>query len=338
MDKRKGATDKKTDNKTDRGDTKKTHEKFSKKIADDNIHTCKENKDRGDSERRTNHRPERIKPSIVAKKAVNDDIKYKYASDYIFKDHGRKVYENTDSAPVEVELPERQKKQSTEETTQTKDKTRSTTPSGKTESKDKKLDKNPPQKTASKRKPMIKTIMSKNGSVRIYKAVTFVDQKRSPPTPLEINIPCDSIKKNKVSKFTDTSSLKVKTKPTVSRESTKAAVVRKKDRRRDRRSRHVPSPDLSTGDMRSPPTEVARWAPACIDRHTKPYYEAWVNTTLAAISKCSKKDKLYFEKQRKSILQSFHRAILEDRPQTPELFYANFADEKYTGRIKITQR
>lgn len=234
---------------------------------------------------------------------------------------------------------ERIKKQLTEETTQTKEKLRSPTPSGKTENREKKFEKNSPQKATAKRKPMIKTIMSKNGSVRIYKAVTFVDQKRSPPTPLEINIPCDPLKKHKVSKFTDTNSLKLKSKPTVSRVSVKPAVVRKKmERKRERKMKHVPSPDLSTGDMRSPPTEVARWAPACIDRHTKPYYEAWVNTTLAAISKCSKKDKLFFEKQRDSILQSFQRAIHEDRPQTPELFYENFADEKYTGRIKIRQR
>lgn len=86
--------------------------------------------------------------------------------------------------------------------------------------------------------------------------------------------------------------------------------------------------------FRSPPTEVARWAPSSVDKHTKPYYEAWVNTTLAAISKNKNRDKLLNDE--KFMLQSFRKAF--ERPETPELFYSNFADERYTGRIKITQR
>lgn len=233
----------------------------------------------------------------------------------------------------------------TEETTQTKEKLNSinsSISSGKSQvNNEKKPDRGPEkiERNSTRRKPMIKTIMSKNGSVRIYKAVTFVDQKH-PPTPLEINIPGDSMKKQKVSKFTDTSSLKLRTAATVSRASIKekpVAVRKKTERKRDRKNRHMPSPDISIRDNISPPTEVARWAPSSIDRYTKPYYEAWVNTTLAAISKSSKKDRLFYEKQRKCILESFQRA-LQERPISPELFYENFHDEKYTGRIKITHR
>lgn len=194
--------------------------------------------------------------------------------------------------------------------------------------------------SAKKRKPMIKTIMSKNGSVRIFKAVTFVDQK-NPTTPLEIKIPGPVIKKQqKVSKFTETSSLKVKPKITVSKESLKqekTVPVRKKtERKRERKFRHVPSPEFSIKGSVCPPTEVARWAPASIDAQTKPYYEAWVDTTLTAISKNSKNDKLFYAKHA-DLLKTFRKA-LEQRPVSPELFYENFADENYAGRIKVRQK
>lgn len=126
-----------------------------------------------------------------------------------------------------------------------------------------------------------------------------------------------------------------KIKNTISRVSVKEKSARKKSEKRKRqKQRLATSPDLSVR-MRSPPTEVAKWAPSSINRHTKPYYEAWVNTTLAAISKNSRKDKLFMEKQ--NILQSFQRALAE-RPETPELVYENCTDERYTGRIKVKQR
>ncbi|XP_021197682.3 uncharacterized protein LOC110381644 [Helicoverpa armigera] len=243
---------------------------------------------------------------------------------------------------------EQAEKQLAEETTQTRP---SAPSSAKTEILDRKIDKNPskqdknsaktdkskPERNSAKKKPMIKTIMCKNGSVKIYKAVTFVEPKRK-LTPLEIKIPVDGARKQKVSKYTDTNSLKFKPRPSSSRCSIKeksVPVKKKIDKRRDRKFRYVPSPDGSMKDSQSPPTEVARWAPASIDQQTKPYYEAWVNTTLAAISKNSRNNRQFYEKQREFLL-SFQKAFEE--PRTPELVYENFTDEKYTGRIKITQR
>ncbi|XP_022832329.1 muscle M-line assembly protein unc-89-like [Spodoptera litura] len=189
------------------------------------------------------------------------------------------------------------------------------------------------------RKPMIKTIMSKNGQVRIFKAVTFVDQVKN-PTPLEISIPTDAMKKLKITKCTDTSSLKLKLKRSPSQTSIKdrSSPVRKKvERRKEKKPQKCAlSPDSSKMIV-SPPTEVARWAPASIDEQTKPYYEAWVNTTLAAISKNTKQDKLFYEKYKASLLASLKKAQ-QERPRTPELVYKNYSDERYTGRIKITQR
>lgn len=205
-----------------------------------------------------------------------------------------------------------------------------------------------PEKTSSRnaqspnkhnRKPMIKTIMSKNGQVRIFKAVTFVDQVKN-PTPLEISIPTDAMKKLKITKCTDTSSLKYKLKRSPSQTSLKdrSSPVRKKvERKKEKKPQRYALSPKSSKMIVSPPTEVARWVPASIDEQTKPYYEAWVNTTLAAISKNTKQDRLFYEKYKASLLASLKKAE-QERPQTPELFYENFSDERYTGRIKITQR
>lgn len=174
----------------------------------------------------------------------------------------------------------------------------------------------------SQRKPIIKTVTVKNDN-RVYKAVTFVDQKQH--TPLQINIPNEYKKKAKVV------NLKVKLK--LSKESIKEKPVKRV--KKHGKKRRVLSPELFMKGNASPPTEVAKWAPSCINHHTKPYYEAWVDTTLAAISKCSKKDKLYFEKQ--NIIQTFQRALLE-RPASPDLMYENYNDERYAGKIKVRQR
>lgn len=160
-----------------------------------------------------------------------------------------------------------------------------------------------------------------------------MDQKKK-PTTLQIKIP-NVVKTVKNVKTVETNTVK-RIKTTVSRVSIKEKTARKKTESKKKKASndYGGSPDLSVR-MRSPPTEVAKWAPSSINRHTKPYYEAWVNTTLAAISKSSRKDKLFLEKQ--NILQSFQRALAE-RPETPELVYENFTDEKYTGRIKVKQR
>lgn len=173
----------------------------------------------------------------------------------------------------------------------------------------------------SQRKPIIKTLIVKNDN-RVYKAVTFVDQKQH--MPLQINIPNEYKKKAK-----DSSKLKLK----LSKESLKEKPI-KRVKKRGKKAR-VLSPELFMKRNASPPTEVAKWAPSCINHHTKPYYEAWVDTTLAAISKCSKKDKLYFEKQ--NIVETFQRALLE-RSGSPDLVYENYNDERYAGRIKVRQR
>ncbi|CAH1642795.1 unnamed protein product [Spodoptera littoralis] len=195
-----------------------------------------------------------------------------------------------------------------------------------------------PEKTSSKnaqstnkhnRKPMIKTIMSKNGQVRIFKAVTFVDQVKN-PTPLEISIPTDAMKKLKITKCTDTSSLKLKLKRSPSQTSIKdrSSPVRKKvERRKEKKPQKCALSPGSSKMIVSPPTEVARWAPASIDEQTKPYYEAWVNTTLAAISKNTKQDKLFYEKYKASLLASLKKAQ-QERPRTPELVYKNYSDER----------
>ncbi|KAL0858517.1 hypothetical protein ABMA27_012379 [Loxostege sticticalis] len=187
-------------------------------------------------------------------------------------------------------------------------------------------------KKDSQRKPIIRTILTKNDTTKIYKAVTFVDQKKNKPT-LQIKIPNEIAKNPKHLKSTESMDVK-KITPTLSGVSIKEKTSRKKLERKKRGKRHIGSPPLPT-KVHDPPTEVAKWAPSSINRHTKPYYEAWVSTTLAAISKNSKKDKLFLEKQ--NLLQSFQRTLAE-RPETPELMYENFTDERYTGRIKVKQR
>ncbi|KAJ0169335.1 hypothetical protein K1T71_015219 [Dendrolimus kikuchii] len=178
-----------------------------------------------------------------------------------------------------------------------------------------------------KRKPIIKTITTKNDA-KVYKAVTFVDDKDT--TPLQVNIP--EIKR-RVSKII-TESMKTRVKNIVSKVSLKEKNVNRRKSRKRKQNKHVTSPEASIGKV-SPPTEVAKWAPSCINEHTKPYYEAWVNTTLTAIARDGGNDELMLEKQR--IIESFKRA-LEDRPKTPELVYEDLLNEKYTGRITVRQR
>ncbi|RVE54900.1 hypothetical protein evm_000267 [Chilo suppressalis] len=189
------------------------------------------------------------------------------------------------------------------------------------------------------RRPVIKTVTSKNDSTKIYKAVTFVERDRLKQTALQVKLP-DEYNTPKTSDTSatinkknteDTVEAKVEAKEVKTR---KHLAPKKAGRKRSKLKRLSESPEsLVRGN--SPQTEVAKWAPASINKHTKPYYEAWVSTTLAAISKASKRDKLFLEKQH--ILQTFQRA-LATRPETPDLVYENFNDERYTGRIKVRQR
>ncbi|KAH9637570.1 hypothetical protein HF086_014210 [Spodoptera exigua] len=327
--------EKKNDKIKDRGDLRKSPEKIIKRGYDntqaDTKITSRVHPEGGDSDQLTkfNQIPEKMKINIVMKKLKS------------ITDATEKELEHF-TEPITEETPQTRDKliQSTEDNISTKN---DTITEKKAERNMTKQDKNGPKNSQSSnkhhRKPMIKTIMSKNGQVRVFKAVTFVDQVRN-PTPLEISIPTDAMKKLKVTKCTDTSSLKFKTKRNISQTSIKAkpAPARKKvERKKEKKSLKIAlSPDCSK-EVVSPPTEVARWAPASIDEQTKPYYEAWVNTTLAAISKNTKKDKLFYEKYKENLLASLKKAQ-QQRPATPELVYENFSDERYMGRIKVTQR
>ncbi|CAG9790608.1 unnamed protein product [Diatraea saccharalis] len=181
------------------------------------------------------------------------------------------------------------------------------------------------------RRPVIKTITSKNDATKIYKAVTFVDRNKQKPTAIQVKLP-----EYKTSKTSNASAAikKVSKESILQREVTSKPLPPKKTRKKTKLKRLAESPEsLVRGG--SPPTEVAKWAPSSINKHTRPYYEAWVSTTLAAISKASKKDKLFLEKQH--ILETFQRALAR-RPETPDLIHENFNDERYTGRIKVRQR
>ncbi|KAM3956095.1 uncharacterized protein ACR2FA_009986 [Aphomia sociella] len=207
------------------------------------------------------------------------------------------------------------------------------TPKNKNDSSDnsKKSENLKPEKETPIRRPIIKTITFKNDSTKIYKAVTFVDQRKQQATPVQIDIPNDGCKKPKVK----SESSKIRMKASISRVSVKEKAVRRRTEHKKREKfKHARSPDLSV-EIRSPPTEVAKWAPSSINSHTKQYYEAWVDTTLAAISKKSKKDKLFWEKHH--FMETFQRALAE-RPVSPDLIYENLADERYTGRIKVRHR
>lgn len=124
--------------------------------------------------------------------------------------------------------------------------------------------------------------------------------------------------------------VEVKLSDTRTNEYVKEPVTNKK--KKIKRLKRNSSPEMQTGNASPPPTEVARWAPASVNPHTKPYYDAWVNTTLAAISRNAAKDKNFLRKE--NLIRTFQR-IIEERPQTPELKYVGFDEEKYAGRITV---
>ncbi|VVC99359.1 unnamed protein product [Leptidea sinapis] len=161
------------------------------------------------------------------------------------------------------------------------------------------------------RKPVITTITAKNDNSKVYKAVTFTDNREV--TPIQINIPSQTPLKQKEKEL----------KPSILKPPEIETTVKEKvkSNTKIRRNRKEVSPDRKSSCCMT--TEVAKWAPQCITTDTKPYYEAWVDTTLTAITKTSLKD---------NVLQRYL-----DRPRTPELVYNNM-DERYTGRIKVRQR
>ncbi|XP_022121093.2 uncharacterized protein LOC110997304 [Pieris rapae] len=170
------------------------------------------------------------------------------------------------------------------------------------------------KKSESSRRPVITTIRSKHDA-KVYKAVTFTDLKERETRPIEIKIPI--VKQKEKVKSCD--------------KTTNISNSSKEKKKKFRKKRSFPSP-VFVKKGESPPTEVAKWAPSSVNKLTIPYYEAWIDTTLTAISKSSKKDRI-LEKQK--LLKSFKKFL--ERPQTPDLIYDHM-DERYTGKIKIKQR
>ncbi|OWR41928.1 hypothetical protein KGM_215145 [Danaus plexippus plexippus] len=174
--------------------------------------------------------------------------------------------------------------------------------------------------------PVIKTITCKHDS-RVYKAVTF-RAPRQKPTSLQINIPTVTRNNNHINRIPKLIKQKLNT---PSKTSVKPNTEKKIGRKCRRWTRgQISSPVLRTGH--SPTTEVAKWAPDCINKHTKPYYEAWINTTLTAISKDTKGKNL----NAKQLMKSFKQAL--ERVQSPDLVYKDFTDERNVGRIKINHK
>ncbi|CAH2064598.1 unnamed protein product, partial [Iphiclides podalirius] len=106
---------------------------------------------------------------------------------------------------------------------------------------------------------------------------------------------------------------------------TKAQNPPKQKRRRKPNS--SPSP-IKGAINESQPTEVVKWSPSCLSSQTRPYYEAWVDTSLTAVSRCSERERLRLEREMETLQRSW-------RPVTPELLYERHDDESYTGRIRV---
>ncbi|KAL4708899.1 hypothetical protein ACJJTC_001698 [Scirpophaga incertulas] len=173
----------------------------------------------------------------------------------------------------------------------------------------------PINKNPNRRRPVVKTV-TKTDDSKIYKEVSFVNEKAKLKT-LHVNIP---VTYNPKTSATSTESNTAKTKAN-SKERNRIKGVRKRN--------YVTSPDPCS--RLTPTTEVSKWTSP--SANTKSFHEAWVKTTLEAMSRSKKNDKLYLEK--KQILGKFQRSLSE-RPTSPELY--DFNDERYTGRIRVKQR
>ncbi|XP_045783499.1 E3 ubiquitin-protein ligase BRE1-like isoform X2 [Maniola jurtina] len=160
------------------------------------------------------------------------------------------------------------------------------------------------------------------------------------PTELVIRntkVPTNTLSKtSKIPKIQNNAVMKITRKMRMSQSSESRSTVKTKISKTEKRKRlknKLSHFSLVTGNG-SPPTEVAKWAPSSINKHTQPYYEAWVATTLAAVSRNSKKNQQFYENQK--LEKSF--ATLLQRDESPELMYENYLDERYTGKIKINSR
>ncbi|XP_004922205.1 uncharacterized protein LOC101735363 [Bombyx mori] len=174
--------------------------------------------------------------------------------------------------------------------------------------------------------PITSTLISDNDRTRIYKVVRFINRK---PQKGSIQIDLTSRAK-KTSKYTETERREAKRPPEIASGVDKKPDIKNSGSRRRFRRKQVASPASLRKASFSPPTEVAKWAPTCLNRETKPYYEAWVNTKLAAVSRgCDLNDR-----ERTRLMETFRKA-LECRIDSPELVYEDLTDEKFTGRIRI---
>ncbi|KAJ2941778.1 hypothetical protein O0L34_g10584 [Tuta absoluta] len=202
-----------------------------------------------------------------------------------------------------------------------------------------------------KRKPIIKTITAREGdSKRIYKSVSFVQQQSKVPlkihtapktvraartrSPLRTGKNKHSSPHSQKSKHSDPShtdtictdaTSKVAHRNSLS--SVQKLVMNRGCKSKRRRIRYC-SPE----DTVAPPppvTEMAKWAPQSVNDHTKHYYEAWVNTTLAAISSDSEK----MRREKELIVKQMQMKL--EYQAAMEKYDDDFSDEKYTGRIVI---
>ncbi|CAK1592076.1 unnamed protein product [Parnassius mnemosyne] len=166
-------------------------------------------------------------------------------------------------------------------------------------------------------KQIINSTPSKNSTMKISKAVSFKE-------PLNIS--------NRLgNSHIKATSLDANFKRQVVINKTKVQNSVKTSKRRRKKKNNSPSSNkIDINEF--PPTKVAQWAPSCLTSHTQPYYEAWVDTNVTAVSRCSEKEKLMIEKE---LIKSFQES---KRPVTPEGVYGNFNDEKFMGRIIIKHR
>lgn len=158
------------------------------------------------------------------------------------------------------------------------------------------------------RRPVIKTMTNND---RVYKNVTFTERRNL--MPLQIKMPTN-YKKSKTKDLSRRLSI-----------SSRSSIKEKRSEGRTNMDGSV-SPQLAA-KICSPPTEVAKWSR---NNHANLYYEAWVDTALAAVSKASTEEK-------NTYIKAIRKALAR-RPPTPDLVYTNLNDERYTGRIKVMQR
>lgn len=159
-------------------------------------------------------------------------------------------------------------------------------------------------------KPIIKDTSKPSPKTSSPKTVTFKDQRLKSGKKID---------KDKLKNLTNTKMKNNKTK-------TPTAVKGQR-----RRKRFSASP-VKCVINEFAPTEVVKWEPSCLTSQTRPYYEAWVDTTLTAFSKYSEQEKCVMEKDLLKALQHLKR------PVSPELIYERLKDERYTGRIRIRRK